>query len=134
MDYTIEIKKTVKITLSDIVDYILCCEAGGFDYWAELCTDEADYTAAKSRLLENADGETVNPCYEEVLGEILRNGGKITVYDREDDKEYELTLEKLLDGWKKHIEKGGSDDFDMYDANDADGVLQYAIFGDWIYG
>lgn len=60
MEHTIKIEKELKITTQDITDYVLCCEAGGFDYWAELCTDEADYAAAKSRLLENADGETVN--------------------------------------------------------------------------
>lgn len=134
MEYTIEIKKTLKVTLENIVDCVLCCEAGGFDYWAELCTDDADYEAAKNRLVENAKGEKIKPCYEEVLGEILRSGGKIVVYDREEGKEHDLTMEKLLDGWKKHIEAGGSTDFDEYDTNDADGIIQYAVFGEWIYG
>ena len=114
MEHKIEIKKELTITTQDVVDYVLCCEAGGFDYWAEICYKEEDYTAARARL--------------------LGPDNKLTVYDREEDKEHELTLEKLLDGWKKYVEKSGNDDFDQYDADNADGILQYAIFGDWIYG
>lgn len=133
MEHKIEIKKELTITTQDVVDYVLCCEAGGFDYWAEICCKDEDYKAAKERLL-GPDRPDADLCYEDVLAEILEHGGKLTVYDREDDKDYELTMEKLLDGWKKYLEKTGNDDFDEYDADSADGILQYAIFGDWIYG
>lgn len=140
MEHKIEIKKELTITTQDVVDYVLCCEAGGFDYWAEICYKEEDYTAAWARLLGPDNKSEADICYEDVLADILERGcadgshGKLTVYDREEDKEHELTLEKLLDGWKKYVEKSGNDDFDQYDADNADGILQYAIFGDWIYG
>jgi len=133
MEHKFEVKKELTITTQDIVDYVLCCEAGGFDYWAEICYKDEDYGAAKARLLEQGKSNA-DLCYEEVLAEILEHGDKLTVYDREDDKDYELTMERLLGGWKKYIEERGNDDFDEYDANDADGILQYAIFGDCIYG
>lgn len=133
MEHKIEIKKEMTITTQDVVDYVLCCEAGGFDYWAEICYKDEDYKAAKERLL-GPDKPSADLCYEDVLAEILEHGDKLTVYDREGNKEYELTMEKLLNGWKKYVEKTGHDDFDEYDAADADGILQYAIFGDWIYG
>lgn len=72
--------------------------------------------------------------------EILRDGTveellqMLTVYDREDDKDHELTLEKLLNGWKKYAEDHNADDFDEYDGISADCIMQYAIFGDVIYG
>lgn len=46
----------------------------------------------------------------------------------------ELTLEKLLNGWKKYAEDHNVDDFDEYDGISADCIMQYAIFGDVIYG
>ena len=134
MEHTIKIEKELKITTQDITDYVLCCEAGGFDYWGELCSADEDYEAARKRLEEKSKPD-FKPCYEDVLAEILEGGGKLTVYDREEDKEYELTTEKILEGWKKYAENYDSaDDFDEYDGESADCILQYAIFGDVIYG
>ena len=99
MEHTFKIEKELKITTENIVDCVLSCEAGGFDYWGELCSDEKDYKAARQRLAEREKAD-MKPCYEDVLAEILESGGKLTVYDREDDKDHELTLEKLLNGWK----------------------------------
>lgn len=94
MEHTFKIEKELKITTENIVDCVLSCEAGGFDYWGELCSDEKDYEAARQRLAEREKAD-MKPCYEDVLAEILESGGKLTVYDREDDKDHELTLEKL---------------------------------------
>lgn len=88
---------------------------------------------ARQRLAEREKAD-MKPCYEDVLAEILESGGKLTVYDREDDKDHELTLEKLLNGWKKYAEDHNADDFDEYDGISADCIMQYAIFGDVIYG
>ena len=43
MEHTFKIEKELKITTENIVDCVLSCEAGGFDYWGELCSDEKDY-------------------------------------------------------------------------------------------
>ena len=76
------------------------------------------------------------PEYTDVLLAIMQveSGGKLTVYDREDDKDHELTMEKLLNGWKKYVEDYNADDFDEYDGVSADCIMQYAIFGEVIYG
>lgn len=102
MEHTFKIEKELKITTENIVDCVLSCEAGGFDYWGELCSDEKDYEAARQRLAEREKAD-MKPCYEDVLAEILESGGKLTVYDREDDKDHELTLEKL---WLQGIPPG----------------------------
>lgn len=133
MEHTFKIEKELKITTENIVDCVLSCEAGGFDYWGELCSDEKDYEAARQRLAEREKAD-MKPCHEDVLAEILESGGKLTVYDREDDKDHELTLEKLLNGWKKYAEDHNADDFDEYDGISADCIMQYVIFGDVIYG
>ena len=122
MEHTFKIEKELKITTENIVDCVLSCEAGGLDY-----------EAARQRLAEREKAD-MKPCYEDVLAEIMESGGKLTVYDREDDKDHELTLEKLLNGWKKYVEDHNADDFDEYDGISADCIMQYAIFGDVIYG
>lgn len=94
MEHTFKIEKELKITTENIVDCVLSCEAGGFDYWGELCSDEKDYEAARQRLAEREKAD-MKPCYEDVLAEILESGGKLTVYDREDDKDHELTVERM---------------------------------------
>ena len=81
MEHTFKIEKELKITTENIVDCVLSCEAGGFDYWGELCSDEKDYEAARQRLAEREKAD-MKPCYEDVLAEILESGGKLTVYDR----------------------------------------------------
>ena len=61
MEHTFKIEKELKITTENIVDCVLSCEAGGFDYWGELCSDEKDYEAARRRLarfLSNERGES----------------------------------------------------------------------------
>ena len=89
MEHTFKIEKELKITTENIVDCVLSCEAGGFDYWGELCSDEKDYEAARQRLAEREKAD-MKPCY--------------------------------------------ADDFDEYDGISADCIMQYAIFGDVIYG
>lgn len=138
MEHTFKIEKELKITTENIVDCVLSCEAGGFDYWGELCSDEKDYEAARQRLAEREKAD-MKPCYEDVLAEILESGGKLTVYDREDDKDHELTLEKLLNGWKKYAEDHNADDFDEYDGISADCIIELQnirdmvgmIYGQW---
>lgn len=57
MEHTFKIEKELKITTENIVDCVLSCEAGGFDYWGELCSDEKDYEAARQRLAEREKAE-----------------------------------------------------------------------------
>lgn len=99
MEHKIAIEKEIIVTTQDIVDCVLCCEAGGFDYWGELCSDEKDYEAARERLQAKSTSE-IKPCYEDVLAEILEAGGKLIVFDYEEDKYHDLTMEKILSGWK----------------------------------
>ncbi len=127
-----EHKINVEFTLTtDSIVNILSMEAGGFDYWAELCFEQEDYEAARSRL---ADTKKTGLCYEDVLAEILEGGGKLNVWDREEDEDHPMTIEDLKKGVKLHLENGASTDMDGWDANDGDAVIQYAAFGEIIYG
>lgn len=127
-----EHKINVKFTLTtDSIVNILSMEAGGFDYWAELCFEQEDYEAARKHLV---DAKKDDPCYEDVMAEILERGGKLNIWDREEDKDHPMTIEDLKKGVKLHLENGASTDMDDWDANDGDAVIQYAAFGEIIYG
>lgn len=127
-----EHKINVEITLTtDSIVNILSMEAGGFDYWAELCFEQEDYEAARKHLV---DAKKDDPCYEDVMAEILERGGKLNIWDREEDKDHPMTIEDLKKGVKHHLENGASTDMDDWDANDGDAVIQYAAFGEIIYG
>lgn len=127
-----EHKINVEFTLTtDSIVNILSMEAGGFDYWAELCFEQEAYEVARKRLV---DVKKDDPCYEDVMAEILESGGKLNIWDREEDKDHPMTIEDLKKGVKLHLENGASTDMDDWDANDADSVIQYAAFGEVIYG
>lgn len=127
-----EHKINVEFTLTtDSIVNILSMEAGGFDYWAELCFEQEAYEVARKRLV---DVKKDDPCYEDVMAEILESGGKLNIWDREEDKDHPMTIEDLKKGVKLHLENGASTDMDDWDANDGDAVIQYAAFGEIIYG
>lgn len=72
MEHTFKIEKELKITTENIVDCVLSCEAGGFDYWGELCSDEKDYEAARRRLTEREKAD-MKPCYSAPCWTSIRN-------------------------------------------------------------
>jgi ABC-type phosphate transport system substrate-binding protein len=123
--YKLPIVIVLQITeedIEDIVDTALDC---GIFYWCE----RAKYTS--------------DPCGD-TDGKHLINGGTILFYDNEDGSETELTLDKLLDGIDKWVAKGydryhavqsdGTLDTCEIDAEMADIIFQFALFGDIIYG
>ena len=63
MEHTIKIEKELKITTQDITDYVLCCEAGGFDYWGELCSADEDYEAARKRSPSLTSSLAMRTCW-----------------------------------------------------------------------
>jgi len=61
--------------------------------------------------------------------QLLLEGKAVTLYDVEDDSEtWELTLDKLLKGFGIAMAQG----YDIED--DTDEVLQFALFGELVYG
>jgi hypothetical protein len=125
---------------------------GGISYWACLDNSTDDWKAAKAELIEELKDEENEydrkPTYDQIMMRLLQNGKSVAFTDAEDpdnDEVWELTAEKLMTGAlefqaermmrtcdvydiKSEIENGD------FDADDADAVMQYALFGDVIYG
>lgn len=123
----LEVSFKVIVNQEDIDDIMCAALEGGITYWC---------------------------CKAEVVGEYLGNdasdqisrGGSLMLHDSEEDKVYELTLEKFLSGLKLYLARPTAGDFLEFidhelridtgyaDAEVADSIIQYAIFGDVIYG
>ena len=126
----------MKITLtekeSEEYFYNSLCNIMG--YWAGyglvFYWNEKEYKIAKKKLPNS-------PCYEDVIMEILRNGGTLSVEDVECEGEYDRTItlkdihERIAKTPLKHL-------MDMINENDdvdtADIILQTVFFEEVVFG
>lgn len=123
----VQIIATVVISKEDIDDIMVSALEGGITYWVDKveprCGIEFDFAS-----------------------DVISKGGSIIIHDNEEDATYELTKAKLLQGIRMYAEQPkNSDIFEvidhelhidcgMVDAEVADAIIQYALFGEIIYG
>ena len=102
-------------------------------YDLELDFDESEYKAAATKL--KAEGGS--PCFEDVLMQVLRDGGSITLEDIGCEGEYTKSI-TLADVHERVAKTPTSHLMDMINENDdactADVVLQTVFFEDVIFG
>lgn len=112
------------LTGQDIDDIVGCAMEGGCTYW---CTD----------------AELVGDLLGNCASDQISRGGALKLYDYYEDKWHELTLEKFMNGFKLWVEQGkdfygavSTDGVDCchIDGDCADNIIQYALFGDLVYG
>lgn len=132
MIHEVSFTKTINISTDDIVNALSL--ASEIDYWGEICFDDDVYNAARVRIAEDDSRKKDVICFEEVLAEILEHGDKLKIWDREEDKDYELNLEQLLSGIAMNAAESGESDPDDWDGNSGDCIIQYAIFEELVYG
>lgn len=123
--FTIEVKSNVTLTQQDIDDIMVSALEGGINYWC----GEAEVVEEKR-------------CADWGHEQIARDG-VLNLHDAESDKTWELTREKFLTGFrlwlenggdKYHAVSGGKVDCCEIDAECADSIVQYALFGEVVYG
>lgn len=115
-----EIEIKIKVTEEDIDD--ICCTAfeGGINYWV----DYVKYTS------------------DDYASEYVAKGGSITMYGFDDDEEFRLDRNVILNGIEKYISEFGSENLisdgkiETYniDAEIADCIVQLGLFGEIVYG
>jgi hypothetical protein len=100
---------------------------GGYGLSVDFSTNE--YKAAKMKFF--------NPCYEDVLMQMLRDGGTLTLVDEECDGEYTRTIalkevhERVQNTETSHL----MDMVNGYDdAITADVIIQTVFFNEVIFG
>ena len=123
--------KITELTHRELTDFL--CTALFQSFWANV-----DYDVKDEEGIE-IESQYETATYEEAMASILLNGKTITISDKEDGQEWKVDLDTLLKGFDK---VGKNKDYyhhvwniinEDYDFNDADIVLQFAIFGEEVY-
>ena len=133
MRYSWNIKR--ELSEETVRDIITTAIEGGINYWAGLDNSKQEYQDAIQRLKQKHE----ELYYESIVIELWNNHDSLTLYDLDDDTRYTLSKDDFVKGcelYETHTGKSivkAFDDSD-FDANDADMIFQYAIFGEVIFG
>ena len=124
-NYNVEINKKYTVTPQDIDDIMVTALDGGINYWCR-------------------KAEVVGEYLGEYASDQISRGGSLILYDAESSDNWELNLEKLLDGIQKAIEDNWFSDYDWYvgggldccqiDGDVADVIVQLALFDEIVFG
>ena len=119
---------TVRLTQQD--DIMVSALEGGICYWCDRVTVEGQYLG-------------------KYASEQISRGGTLKVhvtepFDEQDTEWYELDIEKFIQGFRLWLENSGDCygavsgdgkvDCGEIDAGCADAIIQYALFGEVVYG
>ena len=122
--YELSIGRTVRLTKENIDD-IMCSALDSIGYWCR-------------------KAEVVGEYLGEYASEQIARGGTLILHDAESDDKWALTIHDLLKGVKLWLQNGddqyhalqkdGTVDCCEIDGEMADMIVQYAIFGEIIFG
>ena len=131
--FDIKIEKTIKFTEEDLSDILCSCFEGGCNYWCCIDNDTDEWDDAKEQLRANGNQ---CPVIEDIMLYMLIHGMPIRLIDEEENIGLYMTMNIFLGGIKMAIENGY---WDSYDIDDIDGyvgdaIIQYAVFGEVVYG
>lgn len=103
--------------------------------------DDIMVTALDSICYWCREAEVIGNYHGKYASDQISRGGTLRLHDAESAQTWELTLEKFLNGVKLYFEQGchvnvednAIDTCDI-DANDADCIVQFAVFGEVVFG
>jgi hypothetical protein len=121
-------KMTVGITFTvgELWEAVFGSDGAGMVHW--------------STEIRNENGEDIDLWIDDANGESVTNPQNFRVYEDEEEKWHDLSLEQLRVGFEKALMDNASHcggyalKLDDYDACFGDIVIQYAVFGELIYG
>lgn len=122
-EFNIHIDMNVDLTQKDLDDLMCTALEGGICHWC-----------GRAEVV----GEMLGDCAHEQIS----RGGTLVLHDAESPDKWELTLEKFLRGVELYIKESDRVqvedfklvDFGELDAEDADCIVQYALFGRLVFG
>lgn len=121
----LKVEMPLELKQEDVDDIMCGALEGGINYWCR-----------KAEVVESE-------YFGEYASEQISRGGNLRLYDSNDDEVYVLDLEKFIAGFKAWVANGydthgaiqaGKIDCCNIDAEDADQIVQFAIFGDIVFG
>lgn len=122
--FSVSYESTVRLTSQDIDDIMVDAFEGGITYWCGKADVVGDYLG-------------------EYASDQISRGGSLVLYDNGSSDKWELTLEKFLNGIKLwlmndadvyHGVHEGRLDAGQLDSCAADSIVQYALFGEVVFG
>lgn len=120
--FTVRPQIEVNLTQQDIDDIMFTALEDGITYWCCLVEVVGDYLG-------------------KYASDQISRGGMLKLYDSEANDHYWLDCNMFLEGVKLYYENGchvsiedNSIDTSDIDANDADCIIQFALFGEVVYG
>ena len=117
---------TIAVTEQQIENTLCSALEGGSNYWCEI------------RGYIHQEPTRQQPYAPSYLTTPLSPFGKLILFDKEEEKEMELTREKLIEGVRVMAQKYPKHFGDMMseegDSTTGDVFLQCALFGEVIYG
>ena len=145
------ITKTVEITQDNLVDVMAIALEGGIGYWSILDNASKNWQSWEEKYKkEHPEDEDV--FYSNVAAYILWNGGYVELEDAEEEgvtdlnneegvegDPWKLTLDRVLDGLAQEMSHAGYNDVEDYlgcyaDATSGDLIIQWALFGEIVFG
>jgi hypothetical protein len=128
----------MKPELSESIFHAALCNGLAYTlsgYGLSLGYSKAEYAAAKEVIKSQNPNETV--CYEDVLLQILKSGGTLTLIDEEGEGKYNstITLQSVHDLVPQTpLRSLANYEDENDDAEDADAVLQTVFYEEIIFG
>ena len=123
--YEVHAETVVQLTRQDVDDIMATALDGGVTaYWCREVEVVGDYLG-------------------EFASDQISRGGLLIFHDAESDEKWELDIEKFTQGFRRWLENdddrygavsGGKVDTMEIDAEMADLIVQYALFGEVVFG
>jgi len=128
MGHLVEITQKHVFSNEDISDLLVSALEGGINYWCKGVEILRNKVANTYAGISEEDQSKVK-----YSSDVIGLGGKLELYDiDDDDAHWTLDLPKMLNGIKlyceaKHLSLTSL--IDNHDADDADCIIQFALFG-----
>lgn len=131
--FDVEIKKTIKFTEEDLKDILCSCFEGGCSYWCCIDNTISEWDEAANELHLHGNTE---PTIEDIMLQIMIDNKAVRLIDEEDDVVLFMTLNSFLKGIELSIAEGfwSGEDTIVVDGVVGDAIIQYAVFGEQVYG
>jgi len=120
-----------EIKPEEINDLIVTALEGGINYWCRKAIKKVDPDGNWFGVAPENQDKIV------YASDLIGYGGVLTICDAESSDKWELTLENMLKGIQMHCTNkkvSVAELMDDYDADDADAVVQYALFNEIVFG
>lgn len=123
MEYEIKITTSTKLNDQDLDDLMCAALEGGINYWCGGVTYKTNEDKVKFE--------------QGFISDSLSKGATLVLADVEGEDTWELDRDKFLKGIEQHCVNSNiapKDLRDLHDAEDADAIIQYAIFDEIVFG